>query len=340
MKHSSLIIILFIGLVLTSCFKEDEKIIAHDPGDVKTVSIELTNDYRYQVYFDLGTGDVISTNLKKTWDLGFDCSKEGTRIILNSSNFMVAASAGPVDFYSPIDTVGFTWRFDASSGNLDSTAFGDWISYSEPDSVIIYSDNLYIIDRGYDEAGNLRGLRKIIFQEVTDTSFTFRFAEMDGSNENTFTVIKDPTVNYICFSFDEGGKQLSLEPPKENWDLIFTQYTTLLYTDTGEPYPYLLTGVLNNPSGVAAAQDTAYDFASIDLTLASSMVFTGALDEIGYDWKDVVGDVSSGSVTYVIKEGLNYVVKDADGFYYKLRFISFYNNDGDKGYPTIEYQRL
>jgi hypothetical protein len=91
---------------------------------------------------------------------------------------------------------------------------------------------------------------------------------------------------------------------------------------------------------VTAAQDTVIDFSSIDLNLASTMAYTGAIDEIGYDWKDIVGDVSSGSVTYIVKEGFNYVVRDADGFYYKLRFISFYNNDGDKGYPTFEYQRL
>jgi hypothetical protein len=197
-----------------------------------------------------------------------------------------------------------------------------------------------VIDRGYDELGNLRGLRKIVFQEVTDSSYTFRYAGLDGSNENTFTVIKDPAVNLMCFSFDEGGKQLSLEPPKFDWDLIFTQYTTLLYTDEGDPYPYLLTGVLNNPAGILVAQDTLYDFTAIDLEIASSMVYSTALDEIGYDWKDVVGDVSSGNVSYVIIQGRNYVIRDNQGFYYKLRFISFYNNSGEKGYPTFEYQRL
>ena len=340
MRIFSLIAIFALFILLSACFKEDEKVIPHDPGDVETVTIELTNDYKYQVYFDLGSGKVVSTNMKKDWDLGFECSRGGTKIILNSSNFMVAANAGPVDFNSTIDTVGFTWRFDASSGNQDTTAFGDWMSYSMPDSVKIYSNNLYVVDRGYDEAGNLRGLRKIIFQAVTDSSFTFRYSNLDGTNENTFTVIKDPSVNYMCFSFDEGGKQLNLEPPKASWDLLFTQYTTLLYTNEGEPYPYLLTGVLNNQAGVIVAQDTSYNFAEYNVDIAENLEFTTALDEIGYDWKDVVGDVSSGNVSYVIVEGRNYVIKDAEGFYFKLRFISFYNNDGQKGYPTFEFQRL
>ncbi|NTV83178.1 MAG: hypothetical protein HGA23_02620, partial [Bacteroidales bacterium] len=205
-----------------------------------------------------------------------------------------------------------------------------------------YSNEVYVIDRRYDGNGNLRGFKKAVFQEVTDSTFSLRFANLDGSDEHSFIITKDPSVNYICFSFDEGGKQLNLEPPKGDWDLLFTQYTTLLYTNEGDPYPYLLTGVLSNPAGVEVAQDTLYDFAAIDLGVASSLVYTKALDEIGYDWKDVVGDVSSGSVTYVIREGLSYVVRDAEGYFYKLRFISFYNinNNGDKGVPTFEFQRL
>jgi len=88
------------------------------------------------------------------------------------------------------------------------------------------------------------------------------------------------------------------------------------------------------------AQDTLYDFSSINLDIAQALFYSQALDEIGYDWKDVVGDVSSGNVTYVIVEGLNYVVLDAEGYYYKLRFISYYNQSGEKGIPTFEYQRL
>ncbi len=322
-------------ILLTSCFKEDEKITPHDPGDVETVTIELTKDYRYQVYYDLGTSTVISTNLKKEWDLGFDCSEDGWKIILNTSNFMVAAATGLDDFYAPIDTAGYTWKFDASSGNPDSLAFGSWVEFQAPDSAKIYSNEIYVIDRGYDEAGNLRGLRKIVFMEVTDSTYSIRYASLDGSNENTFTILKNPSVNYACFSFDEGGKQLSLEPPKEDWDLLFTQYTTLLYTDEGDPYPYLLTGALSNPYGVQVAQDTLYDFSSIDQDIASSLLYSTALDEIGYDWKDVVGDVSTGNVSYVIIEGLNYVLLDREGYLLQTPVHQLLQQQRGKGLPDI-----
>lgn len=342
MRILNLIIIFFSIILLNSCFKEDDRITPHDPGNAETDSVRLTqnNLYLYQSYYDLGAGRIISTNLKKEWDLGFDCAADGWRIILNSSNFMYAAATGQTDFSIQPDTAGLVWKFDASSGNPDSVAFGKWVDFSPQDSASVYSNEIYVIDRGYDEAGNLRGLRKIVFQELSDSSYTFRYANLDGSGDNTFTVIKKPEVNYICFSFNEGGKQLDLEPPKYDWDLLFTQYTTLLYTDEGDPYPYLLTGVLSNTTGVMVAQDTLYDFSTINLDIAQTLFYSQTLDEIGYDWKDVVGDVSSGNVTYVIVEGLNYVVMDAEGYYYKLRFISYYDHSGEKGIPTFEYQRL
>lgn len=340
MKIVNALIFIFLVFITASCFKEDERVTPHDPGDVETAAIELTKDYRNQVYYDLGSGEAVSTNLKKIWDLSFDCAPGGWKILLNTSNFMLAAKTGLTDFSAVKDTVGLTWNFDASSGNEDSLAIGKWIDFQGSDSIKIYTDEVYFINRGYDEAGNLRGLRKIVFLELTDTSFLIRYANPDGTDEHYFTVIKDPAVNFVCFSFDEGGKQLNLEPPKFSWDLLFTQYTTLLYTDEGDPYPYLLTGVLSNPSNVTVAQDTLYEFSAIDYEVAAELEYWGLLDEIGYDWKDVQGDVSSGNVSYVIMEGRNYVVRDTEGFYYKLRFISFYNNNGEKGYPTFEYQRL
>jgi len=340
MKTAGLLAMMVFILALTSCFKEDEKITPHDPGDVETVSIELTNDYRYQVYFDLGEGEVVSTNLKKTWDLGFEGSEKGWKITLNSSNFMLAAKTGLTDLSIPVDTVGLDWNFDASSGNPDTVAIGNWFAFMPPDSVKVYTNEVYVIDRGYDEVGNLRGLKKVQFTEVTDTSYSLSFANLDGSGLFSFTVAKNPFVNNVCFSFDEGGKMVDVEPASEDWDLVFTQYTTLLYTNEGDPYPYLLTGTLSNPAGVTVAQDTVFDFTSLSIQEATQMDYSTAPDEIGYDWKDVVGDVSSGNVSYVIVEGRNYIVRDREGYYYKLRFISFYNNSGEKGYPTFEFARL
>ena len=50
--------------------------------------------------------------------------------------------------------------------------------------------------------------------------------------------------------------------------------------------------------------------------------------------------------TFKFKRGLRtdedrvYVVEDHEGFRYKLRFTSFYNELGEKGHPQFTFQRL
>ena len=315
----------------------------HDPGDVETKAIGLTGDYNYekQVYFDLGSGQEIASNLKSDWDLGFECGALGNHIILNTSTFMLIGNSGLTDFDVNIDTTGMDWRFDKSDGNLDSTAIQEWVQFSGSDSILVYSNHVHVINRGYDEAGKLLGLKKIVFQKLSENSYTFRYSNMDGSDDNIFTIQKDNEVSFVYFSFEEGGMQLTLEPRKNDWDLLFTQYTTMLTTDEGELYPYLLTGVLSNRNGILVHEDSLLGFPDISINDALSKDYSDAMDEIGYDWKDLIGDVTGGgNLTYVIIEGRNYLIQDTDGFYYKLRFINFYNDDGVKGYPTFEYQRL
>jgi len=339
-KIIHIISVLGIMAMMTSCFKEDERITPHDPGDVTTDTIVMTNNYKYQVYYDLGTESVVATNEKKDWDLGFECSADGWHILLNTSNFMLAAKTGLTDFSIPIDTTGLKFKYDESTGNLDSTAIGNWLHFLLPDSTKSYTHEVYVIDRGYDEAGNLRGLRKVVFTELANDQYIFKYANLDGSGENSFTVTKDPEVSFICFSFDGGGQQLNLEPPSFDWDLVFTQYTTLLYTDEGDPYPYLVTGVLANPKTIGIHQDTTLDFQALDLDIAQSLEYSTIQDEIGYDWKDVVGDLGSGNVSYVIVPKLVYVIRDWQGYYYKLRFVGFYSREGEKGYPSFEVAKL
>lgn len=331
---------ILILVILSGCFKEDEIVVPDPPGDVITESIGLTQDYRYQVYYDLEREQVVSENLKKNWDLGFEGDDDGSRIILNTSLFMLAANTSTTDFASVTDTTGLDWQFDKSDGDPDSAVFRSWARWSEDDQEWSYTNHVYVINRGFDELGNELGLKKIVFTQVTDTSYSFLYANMDGTGQGEFTIRKDPAVNFVHFSFNDGGQQLVQEPDKETWSILFTQYTTLLYTDFGDPYPYLVTGALINPVGISVARDTLAAFGSIDLDYALGLDYKTDMDYIGYDWKDVEGDVSTGNVTYVVMEGLNYLIRDAGGFYYKLRFISFYNNSGEKGYPTFEFQRL
>lgn len=325
--------ILFPALFLTACFKEDDMIEPHPRGNVKTDTIALTDNYRYQVYFDLDSAGVVRSNVKTTYDLGFECTPPSAKIILNTSNFMKVADLGEVQFGIGYDTVGLKWKFDKSDGNPDSNAIGQWYKVAGSDTVS--AKHVYAIDRGLDENGNPLGLYQVIFDSLSSGRYFFRYAPLKGGSAVSAEVQRDKTVSYIYFSLASGSVE-NPEPAKNDFDLLFTQYTTLLFTNEGIPYPYLVTGVMLNRHLVVASRDTVHEFSSIDREIAMKASYTGALDAIGYDWKHY--DFNSGA--YTVNPAFSYLIRSAGGYFYKLRFIGFYNSVGQKGYPVIEYQRL
>lgn len=120
---------------------------------------------------------------------------------------------------------------------------------------------------------------------LTDKSnYEIRFTNLDGSNEQTATVQKDTSLAYICFSFDNGIADI--QSKKENWDLLFTKYSTMLTTDDGEPYPYLVTGVLLNPYNSTVANDTINNFETLSFEIAEKEDYSDRQDIIGYHWKE------------------------------------------------------
>lgn len=344
MRNHLFLLLLVSGILflLTGCFKEDERIEPYDRGEKITMVAPLTQNYKYQVYINLDQQAIVSSNHKADFDLMFESSEEGFRIMLNTSGFMKAARTGKYNMTEVVSQAGFSYLFDPSSGNRDSTAIGNWMTVEGTDTT--YSNEVYVIDRGYDEFGNVLGFRKITFDSLIGTSYYFSVANLNGSNAIQGQVNKDPNTNYSYFSFNNGGGQVYPEPSMQSYDLLFTQYTTLLFTNEGSPYPYLVTGVLINPFLTFVARDSLTAFDSISMETMGNAIFTHQLDVIGYNWKDVKGDVESGNVFYEVKPEQVYVLRTRNEMFFKLRFVNFYATEGpeagEKGYPTFEFQRL
>jgi len=344
MRNPLFLLFLASGIIFlfTGCFKEDERIIPYDRGEKITMVAPMTQNYKYQVYIDLDQQAIVSTNHKADFDLMFENSAEGFRIMLNTAGFMKAAQTGKYDLSEVLSQAGFTYLFDPSSGNRDSTAIGNWMTIEGTDTT--YSNEVYVIDRGYDEFGNVLGFRKITFDSLIGSSYYFSVANLNGSNMIKGRVDKDPNTNYSYFSFNNGGSQVYPEPSKQSYDLLFTQYTTLLFTNDGTAYPYLVTGALINPFNTFVAVDSMSTFDSISLQGIGTFTFSDKLDVVGYNWKDVLGDVETGNVFYEVKPEKIYVLRTRNEMYFKLRFVNFYATEGseagEKGYPTFEFQRL
>ena len=116
---------------------------------------------------------------------------------------------------------------------------------------------------------------------------------------------------------------------------MFTRYRYIFYNTT--PYtPYLVSGVLLNPQGIAAGLDSTKAFSEADVAFAQQLPLSTQRDEIGFNWKAYNFTTS----TYETKQHFTYIIRDREGYYWKLRFLDFYNDQGEKGSPKFEFQRL
>lgn len=324
-------IILVLTLALTSCFEEDVMVAPHEPGNLLEGQVSLGSGYEQQVFFDLLRNMEVSTNLVSEWDLSFESSTGGWLIRLNSSKFMYAGNSHDTLFDAELKQNELEMDFDTSDGNPDSTALGQWFQ-KEEDTAWSHK-HVYLLDRGNDELFRPVGLKKIQF-DMADEDYRVRYANNDNSMDTTVVIRRDPGKDRIYYSLEKGIVEIA--PPADSWSLLFTKYTTMLVTDEGENYPYLVLGALLNPNGVSATLDTIHDFMDMELADTIDLELTDRADVIGYDWKYYNFDAA----LYTIEPGFSYVIRDRDGFYYKLRFVDFYSSEGEKGYPKFEYIRL
>lgn len=335
----------FLGLFLllfSSCLQEEDPLSPPTlPGDVQTVQIPMGKNYDKQFFFDLGTNRVVSANNKASWDLAFECGFQGYRIFLNSSKLMFAWNTLATDFSAVTSDAGAVWKWDVPSGNPDSTAIGQWGVYA--DGNVFSYRHIYLIHRGKDSSGSSYGVKKVLFGRLLNGKYTFKFANLDGTDVRDFEIIKDNNYSFMYFSFDSGGLVRTIAPEKTAWDLQFTMYTHIFSeTPSNIPQPdtimpYLVTGVLQNSYAVAVAEAFNQPFADITLADAAQMSFEeDDIDVIGYDWKLFNFDEG----VYDVLPGRTFIIRDTEGYLYKLRFTDFYNSAGEKGYPKFEFQRL
>jgi HmuY protein len=321
-------VLIFLSL-LTGCFPEDNKVV---PLDIDIVEIPWSM-YDYQTWFSLQNKSVISYNSFLDWDLGFESNGSGHHIILNTSRFMYAGNSESTDFAGITSNICDTMIFDDSSGDLNKTAIDKWADFTNPD-IPVYPKKVYIIDLGSDNNGVPYGFKKIIFEQFENNTYWIHFSNLDGSDEHYFQISTDPERSFTLFSFSNGGSIAPVQPLNSEWDLCFTQYSTILFDDKKVATPYLVRGVYLNPAGTTAASDTINSFYDITAYDVDNYTFSSSQDAIGYAWKDYKND------SYKINPGIFYIIKDQRGEYYKLKFTGYYNNSGARGYPSFQVNKL
>lgn len=324
--------------VFSSCEKQEEAVEPFNRGDLTFQSISTGEDGSYvnQVYFNLNENKIVKTVSRESWDLAFVSDNQSNQVKLNLANKMFAVNMNTTDFDSFT-----TFSAPDEADKLYDYPVKTYKNYAIT-SLNIDNGDVFVVDRGLNASirGGIptqRGYKKIKVLAVTSTYYVVQHADIDGANNSIDTVYRDNKVNNVCFSLSNGGEVVAIEPDKSTWDLLFTQYTKEVFSvDFQLAEIYSVNGVLINENSVLGAK--VFDKAFEDITIddAASYTLADTIDVIGFDWKFFNLDNNE----YTITANQNYILKGSQGFFYKLRFVDFYNELGVRGTPSFEFAKI
>jgi len=294
--------------------------------------------YGNKVFIDLSANRQTAVN-RTAWDLGFAMG-EDFRLIVNSSTTMMARAIDKNDLTSvtAADTVGFKNEMSVSAFNPEAT---NWIDDPSGDinstaiaaiSATATENKVYIINRGSGVGAPApeRGWKKVRIVRNDAGGYTLQHADIASATFSEIQVSKDNAYQFTYIHFEDGA--VNVEPAKAKWDIAWTYFTNTL-NNGGSIIPYAYQDiVLQNVSTVQTAKvlTSAVAYAAFAEDDLASLTFTSNQLGIGADWRRTSPSPA------VVYEDRFYVIKDADGNYYKLKFNAI-TNDGVRGTPQVEF---
>lgn len=362
-KFLTLMVFLTAGLI-TSCSTDDD-----GPQGPINITIEGATlaptvggpNQPNQVYIDLSTSDAISVR-RDAWDLGF-YSGTDFRVVINGSLEMAAAELSledidainsstqeVIDLQPKMDVGNFDSEnmqyVDSPDGSLSETAINE---VSEVDA----NNKVYLVNLGHKVgtetpttggtvlSGEARGWMKIrILRDGND--YVLQYADLDETTHNEVTISKNPDYNFTFFSL-KNGTVAGVEPSKEGWDLNFTTFTNEVFAGPTSYGAYFYGDfvVSNSRANVGiymidTEEQDAIAFENFTFIDVNSSLFTNDQRSIGSSWRNGGGPGTLPS----LKENVYYIINDANGNYYKLKFLALTNEVGERGYPQFEYSLL
>ena len=319
-------LILLISIALFSaCLPEEEPIDAKPRPGLNVVQVEMGSDYATQVWYDLSAQQVVSTNSRFIYDMIYNPNDSIVPVTLNSARISGIASLKTTDFSTIVEQPNnYTYVVSNPDGNADSNAFAK-VNYQD--------GGVYLVKLGVTEEGRQAGYRKIRITE-NPNGYTMEHGAVNVTEPEILELPLLRAGEQQAIVFAE-NTLIDILPSAEEYDLVFTNYTHLFT----EPFyaSYSVTGVLVNPDIVQSTEllvDIPFD--EITEAATQSVEWTYAYDELGYDWKAFSLETNS----FTVDPDRHYIIKDRYGLDYKLRFIDFYNAQGEKGYPTFEVEPL
>lgn len=364
MKKTLLILVSFLQFFVISCIREDDTPVKIPPmtGAVMDPAVGGAAEPN-QVWVNLATGGQKVTK-REAWDLGFYCG-DSFKVILNYSLIM---AAGQVENITNIDAVNSqtvaqlkplvqTANFAENAQYVDSPTGNIHINPTAVAEIKINEDQnkVYLVNLGFKTfsgatnagsvyaVGDARGWKKIRVLR-SGSAYRVQYADLDDVTHREFIVEKNPDYNFRYFSFDS-HTYADIEPKKNSWDICYTVFTNLVnLPGTNTQTSYIFSdGVLHNILGgvsayevtTAAGQGEA-EFKNFKKENIDPAKFeTGDRRTIGSNWRTTTGP--NGAEVFNNKF---YILKNSEGFYFKLRFLRMKNDQNYRGFPQFEYKPL
>lgn len=310
---------------LTSCFPKDKAIVL-PPVDtaVQTNMVNLGDDYSNATYFDFGTNSIVHSSPNNHWHISLSASPTEHFIVLNGGIDVLASKLTMVSFANVTDAdiaKAPAFMFDNPSLNKDSLACG-YLSQSENNQLVY----LFKLQGGT--------YYKMAIQSITKDYYDVVLGPINEPVGQSIRITKDEHYNFKYVNLENQAEVLNVEPTNQSFDLVFTRYKHIYYNLDNTPY--LVNGAMLNPHGTYATMIDGKPFAEVTLEDLNDHPLTNAWNTIGFDWK--VYDFDNG--LYKVRPNRTYIVRNEAGEIWKLRFVNFYNSNGDKGFPTFEFQQL
>ena len=301
---SNRIYLLLLFLSFQACIPEEDPVAPFDRGDMNTESLDMGLRFSKMIFYSLSEQKIIDSCELEAWDLFL----EEDKISLNPSRFMSAARVGNIDFDEQSDTLGLIFTYDPSTGS------GDF--------ALKANDELYVLNMGISGMGDGLGFLKLKIKDE-GSHYLLRYADL---NEDSIQSLKLDKGQHYSIGTQQEYDLLD----RSEYDFVFTRYP---YFFELEQLHYLVTGTLSGDIEVLEVNDFAFEEIDYAFYEERSNDLSDDLDVIGYDWKEYNFD----DTFYYVQETKSFIIRDAKGFVYKMRFTSYYDEKGESGHPSFEY---
>lgn len=279
--------------------------------------------YSQQAYYTL-SDDNTTTIDNDSWDIAFSTAPFSAGVMINesatfgeASNRLWVSSIADFEEVTSVDVIAdslYNTELDWTSGAFNAIAdatnpldYG-WGSYNPANHQVI-GTRVFVMqlrDGGY---------KKVFVESVIGGVYTVKIANLDGSEEVTFTVDQADYAGKPFAVYTIATNEVSA--PVDAFDMAFMRYSTPLNAG-GETVEYNVTGVLTGPgvevvkaSGVADPQNLGYEDYIEDMTTEANV--------IGHDWKTF----DFGTFGWLIAEDRAYFVKTSNNDIWRVVFYDF-----------------